>query len=68
MQGSIARGVGPDVKGRFPELGNSRTDIQCALQFARTTPGVITSLSGVSKLSHLEENAAIIRCPALYRS
>ncbi|MCO5558177.1 hypothetical protein L7F22_011755 [Adiantum nelumboides] len=68
FQGTLAKNIAPDVKQRFPELGDSRTDAQCALQFSRTTPGILATLTGMSKLSHMEENGAIVRRPALSRS
>ncbi|KAH7445857.1 hypothetical protein KP509_01G026700 [Ceratopteris richardii] len=67
-QGSLVKGIAKEAKDKFPELGDSRTDAQCALQFSRTTPGVMTTVTGMSKLAHLEENAAIIECPATVRS
>ncbi|KAH7438067.1 hypothetical protein KP509_05G103600 [Ceratopteris richardii] len=68
FQGALAKNLSPDVKKRFPELGESRTDAQCALQFSRTFPGILTTLTGMSKVSHMEENAAIIRRPAMSQS
>lgn len=67
FQGSLVKGIAPEAREKFPELGDSRTPAQCALQFSRTTPGVMTTIAGMSKLSHLEENAAIIKCPATTR-
>ncbi|MCO5574514.1 hypothetical protein L7F22_028299 [Adiantum nelumboides] len=68
FQGSLVKGIAPEAREKFPELGDSRTPAQCALQFIRTTPGVLTTVAGMSKLAHLEENAAIIKCPANVRS
>jgi len=47
------------------ELGKNATDAQCALQFVRTTPGIITGLAGMRTWSHVEENTAILPCPAI---
>ena len=55
------------MKDKFPELGDLRTDAQCALQFARNTPGVTTAIVGMSKIAHLEENAGIIKYTAAHR-
>lgn len=66
-QAKVCKGILPDVRNKFPELGEQRTDAQCALQFVRTTPGIMTGLVGMRKLHHVEENGAIIRCPASSR-
>lgn len=67
FQGSLVKGIAQEARDKFPELGDSRTPAQCALQFCRTTPGVMTAVTGMSKLAHLDENAGIIRCPATVR-
>ncbi|KAI5068275.1 hypothetical protein GOP47_0016620 [Adiantum capillus-veneris] len=53
FQGGLVKGIAPEAREKFPELGDSRTPAQCALQFTRTTPG--------------KRNAAIIKCPANVR-
>lgn len=63
-QANLCKGLPAEVRDKFPELGDERTDAHCALQFVRTTPGVLTALAGMSKVTHVEENAGIIRCPA----
>ena len=39
------------------------TDAQRAIQFVRSTPGVTTSLVGMSQRSHVEENLMVARIP-----
>ncbi|CAM6112220.1 unnamed protein product [Calypogeia fissa] len=67
MQANLARGLPPQIKTYFKALGDTPTDAQCALQFVRTTPGILTALSGMRQVSHLEENAGIIHRSALTR-
>lgn len=66
-QAHLCKGLPAEVRDKFPELGDQRTDTQCALQFVRTTPGVLTGLAGMSRVTHVEENAAIINRPATSR-
>ncbi|KAI5061222.1 hypothetical protein GOP47_0023727 [Adiantum capillus-veneris] len=57
-----------DIRNKCPEIGEQRTDGQCALQFVRTTPGVMSALVGMRSGIHVEENAALIRVPASART
>jgi aryl-alcohol dehydrogenase-like predicted oxidoreductase len=59
---------GRAVHARFSEplreaLAPARTPAQIALQLARSTPGVTTTLCGMRSLDHLEENAAVTHHP-----
>eukprot|EP00250_Pteridium_aquilinum_P005040 c15199_g1_i1 orf=83-1405(+) len=67
-QGNLSKNLNPDVRNKSPELGEQRTDAQAAIQFARTTPGIVTSLIGMRKVMHVEENGVLIRYPANPRS
>lgn len=53
LQGRLAQGLPDTVRRAFPEC---RTDAQCALQFARSAPGVTAALAGMSSAAHVEEN------------
>ena len=64
-QASLCKGLAEETRKSFAELGTNATDAQCALQFVRTTPGILTGLAGMRTLSHVEENAGIIPCPAV---
>lgn len=64
LQASLCKGLPEETRTSFLELGKNPTDAQCALQFVRTTPGVITGLAGMRTWSHVEENAAVVPCPA----
>ena len=44
-------------------LEGLRTDVQRALQFVRSTPGVGTALCGMRSLAHVEENAGLVAVP-----
>lgn len=63
-QSNLCKNLSPEIRDKFPELGEQRTDAQCALQWARTTPGVMTALAGMRRVMHVEENGAIISRPA----
>lgn len=67
-QGHLCKNLNPDIRNKCPEIGEQRTDGQCALQFVRTTPGVMSALVGMRSGIHVEENAALIRVPAGARS
>jgi aryl-alcohol dehydrogenase-like predicted oxidoreductase len=57
-QARLARGLPEAVRRAFPECS---TDAQCALQFARSAPGITTALVGMSSPGHVEENLALSR-------
>lgn len=56
LQSRLSDGLPPVVSEAFPEL---RTDAQRAIQFVRSTPGVTTSLVGMSHVEHVEENLEV---------
>lgn len=41
------------------KLAGPQTDAQCALQFARSAPGVSIALAGMSQAAHVRENAGV---------
>jgi len=55
-QGQLARNLPPVIGGFLPGL---ETDAQRALQFVRSTPGVGTALVGMTRRTHVEENARL---------
>lgn len=59
-QARLAQGLPEAVRRAFPEC---RTDAQCALQFARSAPGITTALAGMSSPAHVAENLALSRVP-----
>lgn len=63
-QSNLCKNLNPEIRNKFADLGEQRTDAQCALQFARTTPGVMTALAGMRRVMHVEENGALISRPA----
>lgn len=58
MQGQLVQGLPPALRELFPSL---ETDAQRALAFARSMPGVTTTLVGMKRGSHVEENLAVAR-------
>jgi len=60
FQGKLARNLPPALAQVLEGLS---TDAQRALQFVRSTPGVGTALCGMTQLSHVEENAALVGLP-----
>jgi aryl-alcohol dehydrogenase-like predicted oxidoreductase len=61
-QGQLARNLPPVIGGFLPGL---ETDAQRALQFVRSTPGVGTALVGMTRRTHVEENARLASVPPL---
>ena len=55
LQGQVARNLPPFVGQAFG-LGN---DAECALQFARSSPGITTALVGMAKVEHVRANARL---------
>jgi aryl-alcohol dehydrogenase-like predicted oxidoreductase len=58
LQARLAVGLSPIVGDSLKGL---RTEAQRAIQFTRSTPGVITALVGMSNISHVEENLEIAK-------
>ena len=57
LQGRVARDL-PDPVRRA--LGSLPTDAQTAIQFVRSTPGITTSLVGMSRVEHVDENLQLV--------
>ena len=62
LQARLARDLPEGLAGRFPGLV---TDAQRAIQFTRSTPGILAALVGMSRASHVAENLAVASVPAL---
>lgn len=58
MQGRLTRGLPDALAELFPTLA---TDAQRALAFARSMPGVLTTLTGMKRAAHVEENLGAAR-------
>jgi aryl-alcohol dehydrogenase-like predicted oxidoreductase len=58
LQGKVARNLPERVR---EPLGSLATDAQTAIQFVRSTPGITTALTGMSKREHVEENLQLLR-------
>lgn len=64
-QAILCKGLAEETRTSFSELGKNATDAQCALQFVRTTPGILTALAGMRTMAHVEENTGILSYPAV---
>ena len=58
VQGRAVRGLPDFVREAFPELSS---DAQRCLQFARSAPGVTTTLVGMRETEHVDENLAVAK-------
>lgn len=67
-QANLCKNLNPEIRNKFADLGEQRTDAQCALQFVRTTPGIVTGLAGMRRVMHVEENGWLIGRPANART
>ncbi|MGP0629967.1 aldo/keto reductase [Nitrospina sp. 32_T5] len=63
VSGSIAQGkLEPLSEEQRHLFGDAPfNDLQRALQFTRSTPGIATALVGMKRLNHIEENLAVCR-------
>ncbi len=59
LQGQVARNLPPYVGEAF----GLKSDAECALQFARSSPGITTALVGMSRAEHVRANALLARVP-----
>jgi len=57
LQGRVARDLPDAVR---LALGSLPTDAQSAIQFVRSTPGITTSLVGMSRVEHVDENLQLV--------
>ncbi|WDD36595.1 aldo/keto reductase (plasmid) [Nostoc sp. UHCC 0926] len=61
------------VVGQIPEIitsafgNNLWTDCQCALQYTRSAPGLLTALVGMKAIEHIEENLSLTAFPTFER-
>ncbi|HXV27594.1 MAG TPA: aldo/keto reductase [bacterium] len=62
LQAHLAGQLPAEFTSQFPNL---RTAAQCSLQFARSVPGMTTSLVGMKNSIHVKENVEVARVPAL---
>ncbi len=62
LQARLARDLPEGLAGRFPGL---LTDAQRAIQFTRSTPGILAALVGMSRSAHVAENLAVAGVPPL---
>jgi aryl-alcohol dehydrogenase-like predicted oxidoreductase len=58
MQGGLAHGLPPALQELFPSL---TTDAQRAIAFSRAVAGVTTTLVGMKRAAHIEENLGAAR-------
>jgi aryl-alcohol dehydrogenase-like predicted oxidoreductase len=59
-QGRLTQGL-PEWLGKL--FRGFETDVQRAIQFARSTPGLTTALVGMKQLEHVDENMAVAKVP-----
>ncbi len=59
LQGQVAQ----NLPGFVAEALGLSNDRERALQFARSAPGITTALVGMSRASHVEENANVVTAP-----
>jgi aryl-alcohol dehydrogenase-like predicted oxidoreductase len=65
LQARLARNLPEGLAEKFPGLA---TDAQRAIQFTRSTPGILAALVGMSRTAHVAENLAVAGVPPLTES
>ena len=67
ISGSIAQGNLPPLNDAQKHLFGETplNDIQRALQFTRSTPGIATALVGMKQMFHIEENLTVCKTELL---
>ena len=63
LQARILRALGAQRAQLDAALPGCRTAAHLALQFTRSCPGVTVALCGMGRVSHVEENAAVMALP-----
>ncbi|HEX3377700.1 MAG TPA: aldo/keto reductase [Candidatus Acidoferrales bacterium] len=59
LQGKLSKGLPPFVTNAL----GMNTDVERAMQFVRSTPGIATALVGMSRVEHVRENLKIVGVP-----
>lgn len=62
LQAKLARDLPPEMDTALPGLAG---DAQRAIQFSRSAPGITTSLVGMGRRAHVEENLGVGAVPPL---
>jgi aryl-alcohol dehydrogenase-like predicted oxidoreductase len=60
LQARLTRNLPSELRTQLP---GTRTDAQCAIQFARSTPGITVALVGMSNPVHVRENMELAAIP-----
>jgi predicted aldo/keto reductase-like oxidoreductase len=60
LQSRLAHNLPREIRDQFP---GAQTDAQCALQFARSTPGITVALVGMSDPRHVRDNLGLAGIP-----
>ncbi|MBX7169672.1 MAG: aldo/keto reductase [Pyrinomonadaceae bacterium] len=60
LQGKLSANLPQNIREK---LGNLESGAITGLQFVRSTPGVTTALTGMSKTAHVEENMKLTKIP-----
>ncbi len=60
LQARLAANLPREIRDRLP---GAQTDAQCAIQFARSTPGIAVALVGMSDARHVRENLGLASVP-----
>jgi len=60
LQGRLSRQLPASIG---ESLGGLRSDVQRAIQFARSTPGITTALVGMKSVAHVEHNLELVKIP-----
>lgn len=61
MQASLCRTLPAGSRAISTDMGRQLSNAQCALQFVRSTPGILTSLTGMRQITHVRENAKVLQ-------
>src|ERR1700693_3114437 len=61
LQARLTRNLPSEIRAQLP---GARTDAQCAIQFARSTPGITVALVGMSNPTHVRENLDLAKIPS----
>lgn len=58
LQGQLASNIPESIRSVFPGL---KSQAQASIQFVRSTPGITSSLVGMSQIRHVDENMQLAR-------
>ncbi|KAH7302319.1 hypothetical protein KP509_23G067200 [Ceratopteris richardii] len=64
MQASLCKAIPNEIRTLAKEMDEEASNAECAIQFVRSTPGILTALVGMRQIKHVEDNLKVLQYAA----